>query len=260
MTNKKIIINADDLGRSPEINNAILSSFQKGLITDMSVMVTCENGIDDLKKKLAHSVDCLDAVGCHLCLTLGNPLTDEMKGLKWVDNEGQYIDVFRVPKSIFFNKRERDIIYKEFEAQLLYVRNTLNLTVNHLDSHQHIHFGLDLLPIVVKLCKKENIHYLRIPSCNKGLSIKSRIATRLKIIYIKLHGIKTVDFFGSPLQIMSFADESKKLVEAMVHPMFNSKGEIVNKVRIHKPDDCELLEKQVENLSYFTKEKFSSLV
>lgn len=258
--NNRIIINADDLGRSPEINDAIIQSFLNGIITDTSVMVTCQSGVEDLKKKIDNSADLLGEVGCHLCMSFGKPLTEDMKGLEYVDIEGNYIDAFKVPNRYYLNKRERKIIYKELETQLLYIRDILKLKVSHLDSHQHIHFGLGLLPVVVKLCRKNNIRFLRIPCYYKELPLKSRIARKLKNLYIRINGIKTVDFFGSPAQIMRYASEDSRLVESMVHPMYNSKGEIVNKVRIHEPDSCEILKTQVDSLSKYEKVSFSSLV
>ena len=46
---KKIIINADDYGRNEQINKAIAESFQKEMISDVSVMTTCADGMQHLK-------------------------------------------------------------------------------------------------------------------------------------------------------------------------------------------------------------------
>ncbi len=261
MDSKKIIINADDFGRSVEINDAIIESFRKHVITDTSVMATCKVGLSDLKNKIGSLTDkqVFQHVGCHLCLTLGKPLTQEMNSTKYV-KDGEFIDSFKIKKSIFLDKHERNLVYNELQAQIHRIRETLGVNISHIDSHQHVHFGLDLLPIVVKLCKEEKIPYLRIPSNSKGLSLKSKIATWLKISYIKLHGIKTVDFFGAPSQILSSYKKNTGVVEAMVHPMYNSKGEIVNKVRIHEADQCEILELQMSAFEDYKKETYSNLL
>lgn len=261
MDSRKIIINADDFGRSVEINDAIIEAFRKDIITDTSVMATCEDGFFDLKNRmeLLSDINALQRVGCHLCLTLGNPLTQEMLSTKYV-RQGEFIDSFKIQRSIVLTKEERRIVYHELQAQIRKVRESLGVSISHLDSHQHIHFGLDLLPIVVRLCKKEKIPYLRIPSNSKELSLKSRISTWLKISYIKMHGIKTVDFFGAPGQILSSYKKNTGVVEAMVHPMYNSKGEIINKVRIHEADHCENLESQMKAFENYKKESYSKLI
>lgn len=255
----KIIINADDFGRSKAINTAINKAYENGLITDTSIMVTCKGGFDDLvKNRESYSAQLLKGAGCHLCLTLGTPLTNEILETNYVDGN-EFKDAFKLPKRFFVtNKKERKAIYNEFEAQIRTIKDNLHISICHLDSHQHIHYGLDLLPLVVRLCKRERIPYLRIPNYSKSLSFKSKIATIIKIWYIRLNGIKVVDLFGSPNQILSSSNKGK-IVEAMVHPMFDSNGVIVNKVRIHEVDDCQRLIMETEKLLCYEKSSFLSL-
>ena len=260
MRSKIIVINADDLGRSPEINDAIVKSFQQKIVSDASVMTTCKKGFEDLVyRKKKGQLTQLKGIGCHLCLTLGEPLCRESLSLKYVNNN-KFKDIFDIHRSFFLRKEEREIIYNEFKTQVTVLREALELPISHLDSHQHIHFGLDLLPLVVKLCKEEAIPFLRIPSYNKELSKKSKIATKLKILYIRAHGIKTVDIFGSPQQVISSISDNTNTMEIMVHPMYNSKGEIVNKVRICDVDHCKNMREQVNVFENFTKSSYSQLI
>ena len=130
-------------------------------------------------------------------------------------------------------------------AQIDIVRNKLGLSISHLDSHQHIHMRLDLLPIVVKVCRNAKIPYLRIPSRAKSLPLKSKIATWLKARYIQFHRIRIVDFFGSTDQIISSVKPSMKIIELMCHPMYNTKKEIIDKVRGDVADECALLKNEL---------------
>jgi predicted glycoside hydrolase/deacetylase ChbG (UPF0249 family) len=43
---KKLIVNADDLGLSPKINQGVIQAFKDGVVTTASVMVTKE-GFED---------------------------------------------------------------------------------------------------------------------------------------------------------------------------------------------------------------------
>lgn len=255
----RIIINADDYGRSKEINAAINTAFEQGLITDTSIMATCKDGLDDLVENIdSYNHNLIIGAGCHLCLTLGKPLTKGILNTRYVEGN-ELVDSSKLPKRLTLSKSERKVIYEELQVQIREIREKLHIQILHIDSHQHIHFGLDLLPLVVKLCKHEHIPYLRIPSYSKELSVKSKIATLLKIWYIRLNGIKVVDLFGSPNQIVNSPKRNKKIVEAMVHPMFNSNGEIVNKVRIHEANDCQKLSKDVERLKCFERTSYRSL-
>lgn len=254
-----MIINADDLGRSPETNDAILLAFQQNLISDTSVMTTCRDGLEDLARKVSNNqFSFLGGVGCHLCLTLGEPLNVETKITRFVEN-GLFIDSSAAPRRWCLYKKERVIVYKEFLSQVRFIREKLKLDITHLDSHQHIHFGVDLLPVVVKLCRKERIPYLRIPHFNRRLPFKSLIAVKLKIMYIRAHGIRTISLFGSPQQVLSSITKKKTICEVMVHPVFNSKGIIVNKVRINDADHCEMLETQIKAFGRYEKTNYNKL-
>lgn len=255
MKKQKLIINADDYGRSPEINNAIRECFKNGLITDSSVMTTCPDGLNDLL--IPGNMDCLQkSAGCHLCLTLGAPLLSEMHRFKFVNALGEYVELEK--KLYNFTKEEKHIIYNEFMAQIEKLRQ-MGINITHIDSHQHIHLRMDLFPIVVKVCKDSHIPYLRIPSRPKDMGLKSRIATWIKTKYIKINGIKTVDFFGAPGQILSTVTERAKTIELMCHPTYNSRGVIVNKVRIHEADECQILVEQLEDFNEYESVSFSEI-
>ena len=72
-----IVRNADDFGKSTEINNAILTCFKDGLIDRTTIMVNMPGA--DEAAELAREEGFFDKVGLHLNLTEGEPLTDEIK-------------------------------------------------------------------------------------------------------------------------------------------------------------------------------------
>lgn len=252
----RIVINADDYGRSHEINAAIKEAFEKGLITDTSIMTTCQNGLRDLLDNDGLSV-LNGSAGCHLCLTLGRPLTHEMNKTPFVNEQGEFFEFDS--RKIEYDDDLRAIVYYELMAQIESVRK-LGIHVTHLDSHQHIHFDLELLPIFVRVCRESGVPFLRIPSNRKGLRLKSRLAVFMKILYIRSRHIKTVDFFGPPFAIRDSIKSSGTTVELMCHPMYDSNHRIVNKVRVNAVDDCVSLEKDVEYFSSWTKIGFNDMV
>ena len=255
-----IIINADDYGRSVAINEAIRSCFEDGFISDTSIMVTCKEGLEDLYN--SRNLLCLrGSAGCHLTLTLGSSVTTMKRSLPFMRADGCFKDLsLWSVRPYYFTGAEKQIIYNEFMAQIDIVRSKLGLSISHLDSHQHIHMRLDLLPIVVKVCQDANIPCLRIPSRAKSLSLKSKVATWLKARYIRYHGIGIVDFFGSPGQIISSVKPSMSIIELMCHPMFNSQKQVINKVKENDPDDCEQLKEQLKSFSDYSLVNFEQVL
>ena len=73
----QIVINADDLGRSDDVNKAILDAFHRGLITSASIMANMpgfENAVNAIK---ASGIE--DRIGVHLNLTQGAPLNGPIR-------------------------------------------------------------------------------------------------------------------------------------------------------------------------------------
>lgn len=252
-----LISNADDFGRSPAINSAIRECFKNGLVSDTSIMVTCKEGVDELLEQ--GNMDVLNGTaGCHLTLTLGKPLTERVKSIPFIVKDGEFQEFpSKLPR---LSSEDKLAIQEEFIAQINYIKNVLGLEITHLDSHQHIHFDLQLLPIVASACRQAGIPYLRIPSRAKNLSFKSKIATWVKMMYIKLNGIKVVDFFGSPNQILSKHPQVYNITELMIHPMYDSHYNIVNKVRVKGADDCENIADTLEPFAKYEKISFKDIL
>src|SRR4030095_16971217 len=65
---RRLIVNADDFGRSSSINRAVIQAHQRGILTTASLMV---NGVAaDEAVALAHEHPCL-GVGLHLTVSHG---------------------------------------------------------------------------------------------------------------------------------------------------------------------------------------------
>lgn len=242
---KAIIINADDYGRDALMNKAIREAYHDGLISDVSIMTTCPDGYNDLINNNGFEPIGYNG-GIHLCLTLGRSLS-EMKDSSLVDKNGDFLKKYN--KRLFLSRKTKRAIREEFCAQIKALKSIDGFIITHLDSHQHIHFDLALLPIAVSVCREYRIPCMRIPSNSADLSIKSKIGSFLKKWYIKLHGIKVVDFFGSPFQIRGVSNRNYDSYELMCHPWYNSYGEIANKVAIKNADECNLLKNDLASFS-----------
>ncbi len=128
---KRVIVNADELGRSPGVNRGILDAHAKGVVSSATLLVNAAGTVDAVR--LVRDAPNL-GVGLHLALTDGGPVAplDQLPGL--VDPTGALPagpdGLLRAPL--------RDVLV-EARAQLRLFRELMRREPTHLDSHQHAH-------------------------------------------------------------------------------------------------------------------------
>jgi predicted glycoside hydrolase/deacetylase ChbG (UPF0249 family) len=158
---KKAIFVADDFGQTPGINRAIIESFNTGLIRSASLVV---NGkFVEEAVKFAINNPKLET-GLHLALVCEHPILPltQISSIIDTDKKRFFGNRFILFWNILIGKAKRDEIEKELEAQILKFHST-GLFCSFLNSHDHVHLFPSIFPIVLKLCKKYKIPYLRIP-------------------------------------------------------------------------------------------------
>ncbi|MFC9708512.1 carbohydrate deacetylase [Paenibacillus sp. NPDC056933] len=126
---RKVIINADDFGLSPGVNQGIIQAYQAGGITSTSMMVNMP-GLDHAVSSARLLPDL--GIGLHFNLTYGRPVSNPAHVPSLVNPDG----TFYKGNNVFV----RDItdIAKELEAQWNVFMHT-SLSPTHLDSHQLLH-------------------------------------------------------------------------------------------------------------------------
>jgi chitin disaccharide deacetylase len=149
-----IIINADDLGASLAINQAIFRELDAGRVTSTTLMA---NGpaFDDAVRRICAYPQA--SVGVHLNLTEFAPLSTTPSLQSLLDEDGSFHAGLRYRP---FTPRQLRAIYHEFSAQIRRVLQA-GVKVSHLDSHWHIHTRPDFLPIVKLLQRKFAIERVR---------------------------------------------------------------------------------------------------
>ena len=89
----RLIINADDLGRSREVNDAIADLFGEGMITSATLMANAPF-LEDAIRKIPAGFR--RALGVHLNVTEFQPLTVHPGWQEWVDDKGCFsLQAFR---------------------------------------------------------------------------------------------------------------------------------------------------------------------
>lgn len=219
-----IIINADDFGRTPEINEAICECFKRGYITNTTMMVNMPYA--DEAVKLAKENDFWDKVGLHLNLTEGTPFNKNLsKDKLFCDKNGEFTGFFdsSVKTRLVLPKKSNIEVRKEIELQMEKFLSYYPLLL-HMDSHHHVHTDL---PVYNDIC------YYFIKYSFKSMRLSRNIGhyNSLKKIYksfinkrIKRIAEITTNFFTDFDDLDKIEELSANAcvgtVELMCHPIF----------------------------------------
>jgi len=231
-SDNKIIINADDFGYDAAVNKAVLRSFQSILITSASLMVNMP-GFDDAVRLIQHHRFISGKIGLHLNLTEGYPLTEEIRSYtKFCDADGRFLPARK--KSFFFlSQREQRAVYHEMKAQAKKAQ-AADIRLAHLDSHDHVHTDWALAPLASRLGREFSIPRIRLTR-NMGRQgpYSRQICQEILLRWrLGLHGDQVrTDYFGDIGDMMFLFKKrrlSGKLIEIMVHPLFDEQGALTD--------------------------------
>lgn len=195
----ELIINADDCGKSKEVNEAIAQFIEAGKITSTTVMANMDDleGAARLFDKYKERV----SFGVHLNLTEGHPLLYSNmlieKGL-YVETENKIVFNLNSFRNKIMSSDIRKELEKELCAQIEKVKD-YGIRISHIDSHHHIHTGLLLLPVMPDLVKRYGIRKMRRMRNYVPATSWANIALRnLWAQLIKLQNRKIImtDYFG----------------------------------------------------------------
>jgi len=128
---KQLIVNGDDFGRSPGINQGILDSHLNGILTSTTVMINFDDAPVGLERALTEAPDL--GIGLHLNLTEGIPVSSVPT---LVDERGQFFPVGEWLTR--FDRIDADDLRREICAQFERFVSLTGHVPDHLDAHHHI--------------------------------------------------------------------------------------------------------------------------
>jgi len=155
---KRIVINADDFGRSDSVNKAVAQAHTKGVLTSATVMANMPAA--DKAVKIAKKLPTL-GVGVHLNLSEGRPILKDARTECLLNNDGlfAYSPVKLALLSTAIHSI-RNAIRAELTAQIQWLIDN-GLKPTHLDSHRHIHSFPAIFTIVCELARRFRIAAIR---------------------------------------------------------------------------------------------------
>ena len=128
---KRLIVNADDLGRTPGINAGIFEAHARGVLTSATLMVGYPAAELAARELAGHPHL---GVGLHVALTGGRPLLPPSSVPSLVDGAGR---LARYPDDL--GDVDPVEVLAEVRAQLERFRELTGHEPTHLDSHHHSH-------------------------------------------------------------------------------------------------------------------------
>lgn len=199
-SNPQVIFNADDFGRSPAINAAVIQAHCQGILTSTSLMAA--GGAWEEAVALARAHPTL-AVGLHLVVSNGPAVLPHRLIPHVTDLHGRLRDdPLQAGLYYGFSRTARQELAREIEAQFERFAGT-GLPLSHVDGHQHLHIHPAIFPMILALALEHGARGLRLPREDVGLTLRlERRQSPLQLLWTiilrlvcgwcaaRLHGIR----------------------------------------------------------------------
>ncbi|MFO1488170.1 MAG: hopanoid biosynthesis-associated protein HpnK [Verrucomicrobiota bacterium] len=156
---RRLIVNADDFGRSRSINEAVIRAHRDGILTTASLMVNepdCAEAVELAKQNPRLGV------GLHLTLLMGHSALPPEKIPGLVNARGEFSNSpVGVGFRYFFKRGLREQLRAEVHAQFRRFRDT-GLTLDHVNGHLHMHLHPVVFGILMEDAAALGIRHMRL--------------------------------------------------------------------------------------------------
>jgi predicted glycoside hydrolase/deacetylase ChbG (UPF0249 family) len=157
---RRLAINADDLGLSDGVNRGIMACAQAGVVTSASLLVNTPGFAAAVAA--ARSVPRL-SVGLHLNLTTGAPVCPPEAVPTLCDpRTGRFRPLAQLVARALLGRVAAGDVARECAAQIERAR-TAGVRLSHLDGHQHTHVLPGIWPPVIATARHAGIDLVRLP-------------------------------------------------------------------------------------------------
>jgi hopanoid biosynthesis associated protein HpnK len=170
----RLIVNADDFGRSHSINEAVIRAHREGILTSASLMVN-EIAFDDAVE-LAKQNPKL-GVGLHLTFLVGHSALSWEKIPNLVNSRREFgNNPFAIGMKYFCNRKLREQLHGEIHAQFEKF-NATGLKLDHVNGHLHFHLHPTIFKILMEDSEKLGVTHFRL---TRDCFLRSRKMSRGK--------------------------------------------------------------------------------
>lgn len=235
---KQLIINADDFGLTPAVNQGIVEAHEAGCVTSASLLVNLP-GFEDAVARVRAAPRL--GVGLHLNLTAGSPVAGAAAVPTLCDAKtGRFCTLPRLAARAFSGRIAARDVLTECIAQIARLCDA-GITITHVDSHRHVHLLPGIWKPLVAAARRAGIPTVRMPfeRLRHSIGNSSAFAEQLALrVSYRLAGPAPAprhvdDFRGATLLgrvrfregILRVIDTLEPgLTELMVHPGYYDDG------------------------------------
>lgn len=223
----RIIINADDMGRSEDVNQAVIGLHQKGVVSSTTLMANASHfteAVDLLKRH--------PELGCGVHLCLDGPYNSASDYQTLIDSETMsFYGNKEVVKKIRSSSFDKDEVFREFGLQIEKVQDQ-GIKISHLDTHHNLHLYFPILKQVIRVARKYGLSYIRsqrLDTCIPKGTV-NKMYRNIHQLYLNksLKSVSSyydpamqdcIDFESNLTRLKRSLDSTKSVIEIMVHPV-----------------------------------------
>ena len=220
----RVIVNADDLGLSPQVNDAIFKLMEAGRLSSATILAN-SSCFEDAVRRAKLFPQC--SFGIHLCITEGVPLTSSPHLTPLLGEDGLFSGLETV-RGCTLTPRLHSAIIAEWNCQVERVLES-GISISHLDSHHHTHRLKRLIFAVKSVQRRWGIHKLRGGTMawrkdRRPVPLAVQMKVLLWSLLVRHYGYrtKTPDHVLSPEEfasvVMRQEQRSNRCYEVMAHP------------------------------------------
>ncbi len=149
---RRLIVNADDFGRSRGVNLGILKAHKEGIVTSTSLMVN--QPFAQEAASILKDTPSLGA-GVHLVFSAGRPVLPPEKVPTLVDPQGLFLTQEALLAGA--EKVSQEELRAEFKAQIERFRTLVGREPDHLDCHHFVHVHPNFFAVYVQVAQEEGL-------------------------------------------------------------------------------------------------------
>lgn len=156
--NRRLIINADDLGINPQRSHGIFQCMEFGVVRSASIIPCCADSDDAAKRARERGFSC----GLHLNLTEEYPLSPQDDVATLAETNGRFFDRRRFGELLEEGKIRTEHLEREIRAQVEWMFDAYGAPT-HVDSHHHVHVIPAVARALLPLLTRYGIRFVRVP-------------------------------------------------------------------------------------------------
>ncbi len=197
MAKRRLIINADDLGLTPGVNEAIGQCHKLGVVTSATLMATSAAFSEAVH--LAKQNTGL-GVGCHVTLVDDTPLSSpgSIASLLGKDQRGFRGSLMSFARAAIGKRLLPGHIASEAAAQFIKLREA-GITVTHFDSHKHTHMFPQVLRPLLQTAREYGIRAVRNPFAPVKVVAFSQVLRRPRF-WVRYSEVKALRYYADSFQ------------------------------------------------------------